>query len=163
MTSSVASAVGASSTFKTNAANYVTQATGFLNSIGDLISGGSDSDNDSDNDSGTAECIDDDTTPQACLDKWVREYPFNVLSCFFRGYRLRYTQGGVPQFAYAIYYGGCGARSVDTWFDRTPAQWADPDLLTSTGANLTSNGSTRKMFNLKTGGVDRVGFRIPAD
>jgi hypothetical protein len=125
--------------------------------------GGADdgSSDNSDTDDDTS-CIDDETTRQACLDQWVNDFQFTPRTCFLNSQTLTHQAANMQtSYAYVLYYGGCSHLSVDVWFDRTPAQWNN--LVISSGANMNenSNVSGRKYFNLKTGGIDRVGFRVP--
>lgn len=82
-------------------------------------------------------------------------------SCFYGTKTITYTLGGATQYAYVVYYGGCGQNSVDIWFTRTNSQWND--LTVSSTSNLVSNNGSTKRFNLETNGIDRVGFRVPAN
>jgi len=59
-------------------------------------------------------CVDDATTPQLCLDKWVDEFDIGTPgSCYINGEGITY----VGSHIYALYYGGCNPWSVDVWFD----------------------------------------------
>jgi len=119
------------------------------------------SNDDSADDTPTTGCVDDETTPQECLDQWVEDFTFTTRSCFINSQTLTYTLNGNPSHAYILYYGGCGSRSVDVWFNFSNNDWND--LLISSSANALDLDGRRKEWNLKTGGADRVGFRVPAD
>jgi len=104
-------------------------------------------------------CIDDVTTRQACLDKWVDEYEFTPRNCFMNMHYNTQTNSDGEVYAYLLYYGGCYHLSIDVWFDRTTTQWNNLEI--SSDSNIISDASQRKTFNLKTGGTDKVGFRVP--
>jgi len=78
-------------------------------------------------------CVDDETTPQECLDQWVEDFSYTPRSCFINSQTLTFTINGNPSYAYILYYGGCGSRSVDVWFNFRTNEWND--LLVSSSAN----------------------------
>jgi len=116
----------------------------------------------SDEPAAPAACLSDAETPQACLDEWVLDFEFEVRNCFLNEKRRTATVNG-SSYQYLLYFGGCGDASVDIWFDRTAEQW--DDILIYTGSNELTDQSDEmtRYFNLKTGGQDVIGFRLPEE
>lgn len=105
-------------------------------------------------------CISDARTPQSCLDEYIHDFTFAPRNCFLNESSFTRVING-QRYGYILFYGGCADRSVDVWFDRTDAIW--DRILIASRANQLSREDGRITFNLKTGGADRVGFRLPAD
>ena len=103
-------------------------------------------------------CIDDATSPQACLDEWVQNYDIGpIASCYINSFALTY----IGSHVYVIFYGGCGSWSVDAQFDKPASWWNDVLVATGEKVNLKQQDSSSYLFNLKTGAQDRLGFRLP--
>ena len=69
-----------------------------------------------------ASCVDDATTPQACLDEWVANFDIGSAGgCFLNGF----TETWVGSHVYLIYYGGCAPWSLDVLFDQPASVWDD--------------------------------------
>jgi hypothetical protein len=113
-------------------------------------------------------CVDDETTPQACLNEWAAEYEIDPpRPCYIDTFRHDFES----DYKYVLYSGGCDYynpnRSVNVWWDETQSDWdqvmiSSGDLTNRNGSDTLVKGKIRKMWNLKTNAKDRIGFRIPA-
>ena len=78
-------------------------------------------------------------------------------SCYINSYTLTY----VGSHIYVIFYGGCGAWSVDAQFDKPTSWWSDVLVAGGEKVNLKQQDGSSYLFNMKTGAQDRLGFRLP--
>jgi hypothetical protein len=106
-------------------------------------------------------CIDDYTTPQECLDEWVRNYeiPDSYYDCYVNEDTMYGSRRS--NYKYMIFWGGCAGRSVDVVFSKSPRFWRSAFISQGEETNQTWDGFFFKKFNFKEGGADRVGFRLP--
>jgi len=127
---------------KNQAEQLLTQAAGHLTSIDDLITIAEAASGGDGTDTNTYGCIDDDTTPQECLDQWTAEFQVTSPDCGFESQTVRHTENGVVKYGYVIYYGGCGDQSMDVWFRYGTNKWRK--ILKSSSPDATFNNGKKK-------------------